>query len=68
MCCKLRDVFWDQNDGGDTFSQKQVQATAQDPLFSSGEGKVLVNFSCFMETCLIKFQQTELNKLVIINI
>jgi len=56
MCSKLKDVFRDQTDGGDTFSQTQVQATAQDPPFSSGEGKVLMNFSCFMETCLIKFQ------------
>lgn len=53
MCSKLKDVFQEQTDRGDTFNRMQVQATAEDPPFSSSEGKVLVNFSCFMETCLI---------------
>ncbi|XP_072645059.1 uncharacterized protein [Canis lupus baileyi] len=39
--CKLKDVFWDQTDGGDTFRQTQVQATAQDPPLSSDSPKRL---------------------------
>ena len=41
MCTKLKDVFWDQTDGGDAYAYSQVETTTQVFPFRLGEDKVL---------------------------